>query len=70
MEPLAYINCHLTLHLLAIGQQALIFSNQKGSGKTQEVFATLKRVLALNYTVAGILECGVDFMVNMAVPAS
>lgn len=42
MEPLAYINCHLTLHLLAIGQQALIFSNQKGNWKNQEVFATLK----------------------------
>lgn len=48
MEPLAYINCHLTLHLLAIGQQALIFSNQKGNWKT--ICHTLKGVLALDHT--------------------
>ena len=50
MELLAYINCHLTLHFLAMGQQALIFSIQKGKMENLGSVCHSQRALALDYT--------------------
>lgn len=43
MEPLTDTNCHLTLYLLAVGQQAPSFKIQKGNRTNQQVFVTLKQ---------------------------
>lgn len=50
MELLGYINCHLTLHFLVMGQQALIFSIQKGKMEKSGSVCRSQRALAPDHT--------------------
>lgn len=61
---MAYINCHLTVHLLALISQGPNFKIQKGNQKNIAVFITLKSFGKWPY-VPSIIAHGVDLVLNM-----